>query len=130
MAKDVTKVRASNKAALAALVWLKKQNKINKDAMPIIYDQETVKKISKKTLPFLKLDKYCVDRLQTIIDIHDNKFAPYYLEKAQVESEANGEIDFSEPDDINFKVAKTQKYLGLDNYLAKEKVKLPIAEYK
>ncbi|VEN38426.1 unnamed protein product [Callosobruchus maculatus] len=134
-AKDTTKAKASHKAALAALKWLKKNNKISNEGVPIIYDKEDIKTVSKKVLPELTLDDATIQDMQKIVDIHESKVTQHIIESDQNEEddvdlkEDDGEL-FAEAGDISFRGVTRMRFLGLGQYSSKEKVDLPIAKYK
>lgn len=135
IANDTKKSVASHKAAIAALTWLKGNNKITKEGLPVIYGKEEVKTITKKTVPVLSLEKSAINKMQNIIQLHRTQIVPHIiqnkLEKAQDSNESEEEsTTIQEPEDVNLRNPRRQRYLGLDRYLAKEKVKLPIAAYK
>lgn len=135
LAKDAKKSVASHKAAVAALTWLKNNNKITKEGLPVIYGKEEVKTIAKKTIPVLSLDKATVNKMQNIVQLHRTHIVPHIiqnrLEKARDTDGSEEESEtMQKPEDVNLRNTRRQRYLGLDRYLAKEKVKLPIAAYK
>lgn len=135
LAEDTKKSLASHKAAIAALLWLKNNHKITNDGLPAIYRKEEVRTITAKTLPVLSLDESTVDKIQNIVNLHRTQIVPHIiqnrLDKAEKKEESEEESQVVRPlEDVNLKTARRQKYLGLDTYLAKEKVELPIAQYK
>ncbi|KAJ8935402.1 hypothetical protein NQ314_012821 [Rhamnusium bicolor] len=135
LAMDTKKSVASHKAALVALSWLKNNGKINNEGMPIIYEKDEIKKLSRKTFPALSLDKKTVEYMKKIIELHQTQIVPHII-KSKLEIDPNNNSLESEsglveePADINLKSVNRQKYIGLEQYMAKEKIKLPIAPYK
>nr|CAI5869381.1 unnamed protein product [Callosobruchus analis] len=134
-AKDTTKAKASHKAAFAALAWLKKNNKISDEGVPIIYDREEVKMVSKKVLPSLTLDDLTIRNMQKIVDIHESQIMHHINKTCQNEendvdlNEGQEEL-LTEVGDVSFRGVKRMRFLGLQQYSSKEKVNLPIAKYK
>ncbi|CAH2001439.1 unnamed protein product [Acanthoscelides obtectus] len=135
VAKDTTKAKASNKAALAALAWLKKNNKISSQGSPMIYDEEEVKVATKKVLPKLTLDDETIGDMQKIVNIHQSKMIEHIMDGREmgendVKVEEGEDGPLAEAGEVSFRGVKEMRYLGLDQYKTKEKVKLPIAKYK
>lgn len=135
LAEDNKKSVASYKAAVAALAWLRENHKITQEGLPVIYNKEEIKAVTKKSLPVLTLDKSIIDKMKNIIQLHHSEIVPHIiknkLEKAEKGEESEGELEtITELKKEKLAVARRQKYLGLDTYLAKEKVELPIARYK
>ncbi|XP_018577775.1 putative ATP-dependent RNA helicase DHX30 [Anoplophora glabripennis] len=135
LAKDTRKSVASHKAAVAALTWLKSNNKITKEGLPVIYGKEEVKTITKKTVPVLLMDKSTVNKMQNIIQLYCAQIAPHItqneLENARDTDESEDASEtFQETGDVTLRNTRRQRYLGVNKYLAKEKVNLPIAAYK
>ncbi|KAJ8976100.1 hypothetical protein NQ317_008438 [Molorchus minor] len=132
IARDTKKRLASHKSALAALHWLDSKQKITKKGAPVIYEKDEITTLTNKTVPILFLDNITMGHIHKIVELHQKEIAPYILkiEEKNRNSDTFGEAQFQEPDDVNLKPIKKQRYIGLKQYLAKEKVKLPITAYK
>lgn len=131
-AKDFTKKEASLKAALAALDWLKEENKITEDGAPIIYDKEQVRQITKKTIPSFLLSPKASKNVQQLIEIYENELLPSILSEKEQDNLSDHSLKDSALDVENLNAINTRKrpFLNINTYMSKEKVDLPIAKYK
>lgn len=133
LARDFTKQSASNKAALAALTWLRQNEKITDKGAPIVYDKNQIKTLTKQTIPTISLNSNTLEAMNKIVNIYQNKMLPLLEMDKEVIDDGNNEVEdkkiVSEIDSINLNVKK-QRYISLEKYLAKEKVELPISSYK
>lgn len=127
----LTKKRASSMAALKCLQYLSENGKIASDGSPLIYTKEEVKKISLKTIPQISFDEKVITKMQNIIDIFSSNMSSVInkMDYNQHEDEHYDVVD-KEIDSINSFLSNPPKYLGLHRYLAKEKIELPITNYK
>ncbi|KAJ8932610.1 hypothetical protein NQ318_022949 [Aromia moschata] len=134
-ATDSKKRLASHKAALAALNWLKSAQKLTKKGIPVIYEKDEITKLVNKTVPVLLLDNSTLKNMQKIKELHQEQILPHIV-KSQKEIDQNNNEGVcetpavQEPDNVNLKSIKKQRYIGLNQYLAKEKIELPISAYK
>ncbi|CAH1163616.1 unnamed protein product [Phaedon cochleariae] len=133
MAKDVTKKVASEKAALAALTWLRQERKITDQGAPLIYDKEEIKQISRKTYPVITLDEKTIEKMKNIIEVHNTNMLPIIESTSSEIGEGSilGENSVpKEDEDMQLTPVKKQIFLGSERYSSKEKVELPIAAFK
>ncbi|RZC41255.1 ATP-dependent RNA helicase DHX30, partial [Asbolus verrucosus] len=128
-----TKQEASHKAALSTLLWLRKKGKITKEGYPVFIGKNEVKEITKTTVPNLSLDHYVLQKMNLISDIYQHEFIPKLTNSSTNEMEYHRDINelnsMEESEDNNFGKFKP-KLLRNSKYFAKEKVHLPISEYK
>nr|XP_023018552.1 putative ATP-dependent RNA helicase DHX30 [Leptinotarsa decemlineata] len=131
MAKDSKKSVASTKAALQVLSWLLKEKKITKEGVPILYDENEVKILTKKSCPIVSLDHKTIDKMQRIVGVYEKQISPR-ISRSQSTGDENEDdaedIFYEELEGESFK--QRTKYLGYEKYMAKEKVKLPISDFK
>ncbi|XP_074042224.1 ATP-dependent RNA helicase DHX30 [Leptinotarsa decemlineata] len=131
MAKDSKKSVASTKAALQVLSWLLKEKKITKEGVPILYDENEVKILTKKSYPIVSLDHKTIDKMQRIVGVYEKEISPR-ISRSQSTGDKNEDdaedIFYEELEGESFK--QRTKYLGYEKYMAKEKVKLPISDFK
>lgn len=124
-----TKQEASHKAALSALDWLKKNEKITKDGYPILIEKSEMLDITKRSIPTLTLDSDTTNYLKDITNIYSNEFLPLLQQSIENQTKQTLEVnEINSLSDINGNM--NQKVFGVSRYLAKEKVILPISEYK
>ncbi|KAL1501953.1 hypothetical protein ABEB36_007176 [Hypothenemus hampei] len=124
-ARATSKKLASTKAASDAINFLQKHNKISTEGMPLIYHEREIKKLTKKKETVINLDKTVVDLLTNITQVFDKDLKPL------VES-TNFKVDNLLEDETEYKShnLKIPNYLGIQAYMAKEKIKLPITDFK
>lgn len=127
---SASKVSASSRTALAALSYLKKNGRIGKDGLPIVYDKAEVRNL-REAYPALKLEEETVDKLETVSMIYRNNFVPLLVDSVRDEgsAEMRSREWVKEGDNLERNRAR-QRYQNLDLYLAREPVKLPISDYK
>ncbi|XP_056634981.1 ATP-dependent RNA helicase DHX30-like isoform X1 [Diorhabda sublineata] len=130
LAKDNRKKVASDKAALAALTWLRLNNKITTNGAPIIYDKEEVKQLTKGSIPLLNLRQKTLENIDKIINVYEEKMNPHIL-KCQDSSviQSKDVLTVAQEHELHMK-SITKKFLGFQKYIAKEKHPLPITAYK
>lgn len=132
VAKDTSKKEASLKAAAIALSWLKNQGKMTAEGAPIIYDNEEVKKLTRKTIPTFSLSPKILNNINKLTELYENELLPTI--SADKEEHKDSGLDLSETiydaEGINIGNNRTKKFLGLDKYIAKEEMELPITKYK
>lgn len=128
-----TKREASHKAALLALQWLKKIERITKEGQPIILDKQSVNKIKAVNIPKLSLDNYTVGKLGSILNTHNKEFVPLLVnnladrENNNLPEEDSEMATLSDTKDLRF---RRQRFMNPKKYNAKEKIELPISAYK
>ncbi|XP_008195117.1 ATP-dependent RNA helicase DHX30 isoform X1 [Tribolium castaneum] len=124
-----TKQEASHKAAHAALLWLKKLEKITPDGHPVMIDKREVLDINRRSLPTVTLDQNTTNHLKNVAEIYNNEFVPLLQENLDNKTKPAFEInEIQSLSDVNGNLR--QKVFPVSKYLAKEKVNLPISEYK
>jgi ATP-dependent RNA helicase DHX30 len=126
-----TKQEASHKAALSALLWLKKNEKINKDGQPIIISNNEMREIVKQKVETLVLDGSTIDKMKSVANIYENEFVSLLTENVERKGAHDLEDEVGTPDLFaeNRKQIKQKLFPPL-KYSAKELVSLPISEYK
>ncbi|XP_060518412.1 ATP-dependent RNA helicase DHX30-like [Cylas formicarius] len=122
-----TKQTASTHAALRTLQFLKDEKRITEDGMPIVYSKEDVKRIIRETHEVLDLSNV-LPNMQNIIDIYTERILPRIKDTEVVEPEIR-KISSTE-DNLDIAGSHKQRFMGLKEYLSREKVDLPIARYK
>lgn len=131
LAKDASKKEAALKASLVAMSWLKLQGKMTPDGAPIIYDNEVVKRITRKTIPTFVLNPETLSNIHKLTDLYENELLPTILADKDDNDNRYGVSDTTfDAEDIKIENNLKPTFLSLDKYLAKEEVDLPISKYK
>lgn len=125
-----TKQEASRRAALHALLWLKRSKKITVDGKPIIFSRTEVASI-KNVPPVYVLKSQVEDKLINIIETYETKLKEHFeritsdLSDDLVSSERGLQQQFDD-----FKAQTYQKFEGPEFYVQKSPPKLPITKYR
>lgn len=130
--KDLTKKEAAYKAALTALSWLKSEGRLSENGSPIIYSNKEVKQLTKKVIPSLNLSPKTVQSIEKLLGLYENELSPSVLANIVDKDETidDSEETVSDADEIIIDNTCKRRFLDMNNYLSKEKVHLPIAQYK
>lgn len=130
--KDTTKKEASYKAALAVLNWLKNNEKISEKGALILYNKEEVTQLTKKTIPSIILSRKTMQNINDLMELYENDLSPIINKyKTELCTEKSDKEDETLDTDQNNNESNQRKlFLGMHNYLSKEKVDLPISKYK
>ncbi|KAK9891226.1 hypothetical protein WA026_013541 [Henosepilachna vigintioctopunctata] len=124
-ASGKTKQIASTKCSLIALEYLLESKKITKNGLPLVYDQEDIKELVQSNIPTLYLNETQREKLDQILNLHNSQIFPIICE-------TNEKISNIQKPEENLDITLTpyQKYLGYNQYKAKEKIHLPVSDYK
>lgn len=123
-----TKQEASHKAALNALLWLRKNNKINEQGRPNLLKTEDILDIKKPQALILKDDE--IEKLQNVIDIYHKDLEDVVNDVMKNKSNSEDEQKIKEYENSWPVLENEIKENCLDSLVHKDLKELPISKYR